>query len=181
MKRIDVVGPFTEELGERVAREIRAAAGRPVDLRIDSEGGKLYAAVLIMLEIEESRSFVTTTVTGQANSAAGLVMMAGDRRRATKGALMLVHHASPFNIATADEIVGAIAEYTGAPRVTVWDWLRDEKTFGATEAKAAGLVDVIVGDDLSPTVFLKEPPKRRPAAWLRQWREDCERLDLRPW
>ena len=176
---VNVAGPFTEELAERVVHEIRAAAGRPVDLRIDSIGGKLGAAVLIMLEIEESRSFITTTAVGQANSAAGLVMMAGDRRRATKDALMLVHHATPFNTATANEIVGGIAEYTGASRLTVWDWLAAEKTFSATEAKAAGLVDEIAGVNPLPTVFLREPVKRRPAAWLRQWREDYERLDLR--
>lgn len=179
MRRIDVVGYFDEALAERVVREIRAAAGRPVDLRIDSICGKLGAAVLILLEIEESRSFITTTAVGQANSAAGLVMMAGDRRRATKDALMLVHHATPFNTATANEIVGGIAEYTGASRLAVWDWLAAEKTFSATEAKAAGLVDQIVGTDLLPTVFLLEPKKRRPTAWLRQWREDYERLDLR--
>jgi len=179
VKRIDVVGPFTEALAERVVRAIRAAAGQPVDLRIDSSGGKFGVAIEICLEMEEHDRMVVTTITGEASSAAGLVAMAGDRRRIIRGGLMLLHHSSPFSMASSDGVAAAISEFTGQPRSVAWRWMNAEKTFDAIEAKAAGLVDDIVGAELLPTVFLREPKKRQPTAWLRRWREDFERLDLR--
>jgi enoyl-CoA hydratase/carnithine racemase len=54
-----------------------------------------------------------------------------------------------------------------------------ERTFDAHEALAAGLVDRIVSVSAGPTVFVREPVKRAPTKWLRSWREDFERLDLR--
>jgi ATP-dependent protease ClpP protease subunit len=179
MKRIALIGTLDEAQGERVVAEIQAAAGQPVDLRIDSPGGKLGVAIDICLEMEEHDRLVITTITGEAYSAAGLVAMAGDRRRIVRGALMLVHHAQPYSMRTSDELAGAISEFTGQPQSAAWRWMNDEKIFDATEAKAAGLVDTIVADHLTPTVFLKEPPKRRPAAWLRSWREFYETHDLR--
>ena len=179
MRLIHVEGRFDDELAERVAREIRAAAGRPIDLRIDSEGGKLGAAIAICLEMEEHDRLAVTTITGQASSAAGLVAMSGDRRRITRDGLILVHHGSPYSMDGSDQLASAMSEFTGQPPSVAWQWMNAEKVFDALEAKAAGLVDEIVGADLLPTVFLREPKKRRPTAWLRQWRIDCERLDLR--
>ena len=167
MRRVDVHGLLTEDAAERVVTQIRAASGRPVDLRIDSPGGGFGCAISIALEIEEADSFVTTTVMGQANSAAGLVAMAGDRRRIVRGGLMLIHHASPYCSKTSDDVAAAISEFTNQPLSVAWRWMNTEQTFNALEAKAAGLIDEIIGDDLLPTVYLREPQKRPPTVWLR--------------
>jgi ATP-dependent protease ClpP protease subunit len=177
VKAIELRGPLTEAEGERVAAAIRSAAGRTIDLRIDSEGGKLGAAIRICLEIEEHDAPVFATVTGQASSAAGLVAMAADLRRIDRRGLMLIHHASRRS-ASADALA-AIAEYSGQPQSTVRGWMDAERTFDAHEALAAGLVDRIVSVSAGPTVFVREPVKRAPTKWLRSWREDFERLDLR--
>lgn len=178
MKCIHLHGPLTEDVAKRVVTQIQAAAGQPIDLRIDSPGGKFGAAIHITMEMEEN-GFVVTTVVGQASSAAGLVAMAGDRRRIVRGGLMFIHHPAPYCSNTSDEVAAAIAEYTGQPRSVAWKWMSEERTFGAIDAKAAGLVDGIASADLLPIVFIREPPKRRPTKWLRRWREDYERMDLR--
>ncbi len=179
MRRIDLRGTLDEDQAERIVTEMRGAAGRPIEIRIDSPGGKLGAAILVGLEIEEHDRLVLTTVTGQASSAAGLIAMLGDRRRIVRHGLVLCHHPAPYSSRASDDVAAAIAEATGQPLSVAWRWMNAEKTFDATEAKASGLVDEIAGADLLPTVFLREPKKRPPTAWLRPWREFFDRADLR--
>ncbi len=180
MKRIDVTGYFSHEMAERVAIEIRAAAGRPVDLRIDSEGGKLGALITILLEVEEHASFVATTVVGRAYSAAGVLAIAGDLRRIGKASEVMLHYPTPASREAALSARQIAQHYTGAPMDDIIAWHARERYFTAPEAVQHGLADRIVQADAPEPVRLREPVKRRPAEWLREWRELFEQLDLRP-
>lgn len=179
MRRIEVVGRFDDALAERVVREIRAAVGRPVDLRIDSEGGKFGSLLDILLEIEESSAPITTTIVGQACSAAGVLAIAGDVRRIDRSATIMLHYARPGSRQSALEMRELVREYTGQGMDDIIAWLAHERTFVAAEAVQCGLADRIVAADAPEPVRLREPRKRPPTKWLRDWREFAERLDLR--
>jgi ATP-dependent protease ClpP protease subunit len=179
VKRIAVEGAFTEELAERVVREIRAAAGSPVDLRIDSEGGMFAALIQIALEVEEHNKPVFTTVTNYAGSAAGLLALAGDVRRIAPTGTLMLHYGRPGGRESAAEMRGIVREYTEASHDDIVAWLAREKVFGAEEAICFGLVDRIVDATAPEPVRLRDPVKRQPTKWLRPWRALFEELDLR--
>ena len=184
---IDVRGDLDEQKGHEVAAAIRSAAGHTVDLRIDSRGGKLIAAILIALEIEECPNCVVTTVVGEASSAAALVALGGDKRRIAGTGAMMMHFGtfpagsaiSPDERANAAvDMLKTVGEYVpAATQADIRTWMNEERTFRAREAQAAGLVDVI--SDAPLPLYLRELPKRRPTAWLREYRDLFERLDLR--
>ncbi|WP_428665060.1 ATP-dependent Clp protease proteolytic subunit [Reyranella sp.] len=187
-KVVELTGPLTEAQGARVAAAIRSAKG-VVDLRINSPGGRYGSAIAIALEIEESAHAVVTTILGEACSAAALVALAGDQRRICEGGSMMVHFPAPSpryrtsadeRARTAAEHFRAICEYLpDAQPADVRQWMSEERHFTAREALAAGLVDRIASVSATPTVFVREPRKRAPTAWLRSWRDFHERHDLR--
>ena len=184
-RTIALTGPLDEAEGSRVAAEIQRAAGHVIDLRIDSPGGKFGAAIEVAMAIEEHDRAVVATVTGEACSAAGLVALAGDRRRIAPAGTLMLHYPShprgwPSSAERAEayqRAEDAIAEYCGAPLMRIKAWLASERFFTAREAKAEGLVDSIDAGPLP--VFLREPAKRAPRQWLREWRDFYERLALR--
>jgi ATP-dependent protease ClpP protease subunit len=176
---INLCGTIDEEAASRVAAQMRAAAGRDVELRIDSMGGKLFGAMLVCMEIEEHDRPVTTVVVGEASSAAALVTMAGDFRSIDRHGAMLVHWPQPRSLESTLDVLRAIEKYSGQPSMVVRGWLNEEKNFTADEAKRAGIVDSIIDVHGSRPVRLRPVTKRTPAPWLNPWREFCERLDLR--
>lgn len=184
-RTITLTGPLDEAQGQRVAAEIQRAAGHIIDLRIDSPGGIFGAAIEIAMAIEEHDRIVVTTVTGEACSAAGLVALAGDRRRIAPAAKLMLHYPSqPRGWSSAAEraesyqrMERVIAEHCSAPLSTIKTWLSSERFFTARQAKAEGLVDTIDAGGLP--VFLREPTKRAPRQWLREWRDFYERAALR--
>lgn len=184
-RTIALTGALDEAQGQRVAAEIQRAAGHIIHLRIDSPGGTFGAAIEVAMAIEEHDKAVVATVTGEACSAAGLVALAGDRRRiAPAGTLMLHYPSQPRGWSSVGEraesyrrMERVIAEYCSAPLSTIKTWLGSERFFTAGEAKAEGLVDTIDAGPLP--VFLKEPAKRAPRKWLREWRDFYERAALR--
>lgn len=179
MKRIAVEGPFTDELAERVVREIRAAAGRPIDLRIDSGGGKFGTLIQILLEVEEHPHAVFTTVTGKAWSAAGILAIAGDVRRVDKRGEVMLHYPRPSSRESALQAREIAQHYTQAPMNDVIAWHACERYFAAKEAVQHGLADRVIDADTPEPVRLRDPVHRAPAAWLRSWRELFEEHDLR--
>jgi ATP-dependent Clp protease, protease subunit len=172
-------GPLNEAAAALIVRRLRNAAGRDVDLRINSRGGQLFGAIKILLELEEHVGVVTTTITGEACSAAFLVAAAGDWRQVDRRGAMMVHHPRPRSAEVSADIVAAVGGYSGQPPTVVRGWLDAEHAFSPAEAKRLGIVDSVVDVDAPRPVRLRPLTKRRPAAWLKPWREFCERLDLR--
>lgn len=180
MKRINVQGPFNDELAGRVVRAIRAAGGLPIDLRIDSSGGNFGAAIEICLEIEEHSAPVFTTIVGQAFSAAGVLAIAGDVRRIDRGGVVMLHYPSPPSREGTLRAREMVQEYTRQPMDDIITWLVRERPFTAADAVQHGLADRVIDASASePVVRLWEAKKRAPTAWLRRYREDFERHDLR--
>jgi ATP-dependent Clp protease protease subunit len=176
---IAVEGWLDDDQALRVVTEIRAAAGRPVDLRIDSQGGKFGAAIDILLEVEEHDAWVATTVIGEACSAAGLIAIAGDVRRIDPRGTIMLHYPRPASRDGALKAREIAQEYTRQPMDEIISWHARERTFSAAEAVQHGLADRIVDVTAPEPVRLWDPPKRRPAEWLKEYRDLYERLDLR--
>jgi hypothetical protein len=125
---INVCGTIDEEAASRVAAQMRAAAGRDVELRIDSHGGKLWGAILVALEIEEHNRAVTSVVVGEASSAAALIAMSADFRRIDRRGAMLVHWPRPRSVESGLDVLRAITGYSGQPSRVVRGWLDEEQT-----------------------------------------------------
>ena len=179
MKRINVEGWLDDDQALRVVTEIRAAVGRPIDLRIDSRGGKFGAVIDILLELEERDKWLATTVIREALSAACILALAGDVRRIDRRGTMMAHFPRPSSPDGAAEAREIVREYTCRQPGEVTAWLAREKTFTAAEAVHFGLADRIVDATAPEPVRLRDPLKRRPTEWLRPWRDLYERLDLR--
>lgn len=179
MKRISVRGFLDVAHARLVATAIARCAGSAVDLRIDSPGGQYGAAVLICLAIEEHARPITTTICGQACSAAFLVAIAGDVRRIDHKGTMMTHYGSPPDPENASETRKAIHEMTGQPLERIAKWIAREKYFSADEALELGLVDRVIDMHAPEVVRLHEPQKRAPTLWLRGWRELLAQCDLR--
>jgi ATP-dependent protease ClpP protease subunit len=179
MKRIDVRGRLTEDVGYCVQDQIRAVPpGAEIKLRLESEGGKMFAALLIALGIEEHDGIVETIAT-EAHSAAGLILACSDVRRLDRRGSVLVHNPQPYTEGGASEFASILASYVGRLPWEVRNWMNRETVFGATEARRVGLVDSVVDADGLPIVRLRATPKRRPSPWLRSVRQDFERWDIR--
>jgi ATP-dependent protease ClpP protease subunit len=178
LKRIAIRGFLDEENASRTVLAIRAAAGRPLDLRISSPGGVFAAAIAILLETEEHDRWVATTVTGEACSAAAIVALGGDVRRIDRCSTMMLHYPTPPSRNAAAAVRAAVGEYTGRPEKEIRAWLAREKHFTAAEAVQLGLADRVIAADAPELVQARDPPRRR-AQWLRAWRETFEEFDLR--
>jgi ATP-dependent protease ClpP protease subunit len=178
VRRIDIIGFLDGDQAARVVAAIRSAASS-VDIRIDSEGGRFAAMVAIILEVEEHCYPVFTTVVGRAGSAAGVLAIAGDVRCIDRKGTLMLHYATPASREAGVEMRALVREYTQAAPADVAGWLFREKTFAANDAVRFGLADRIIDARAPDAVWLKAPPKRRPAAWLGPWRDLVERHGLR--
>jgi ATP-dependent protease ClpP protease subunit len=176
---VELVGPLDEAKAHSIAAAIHSSAGRPIDLRIDSPGGVLFAAIIIAMAFEEHDQPIFTTVFGEACGAAFLVAIAADRRRIDRRGALMIHHPSPSSIDATRDVLEAIVTYSGQRPAAARAWMDREATFDAEAAKRAGLMDAIIDAAASEPVRLVPIPKRRPTRWLRSYRDLCERRDLR--
>jgi HK97 family phage portal protein len=174
---IHVDGALNDAMSEKVVGEIEAvAADQPIEIWINSGGGKFGVAVDICRAIEAHAGIVTTAVVHEACSGAALIAMAGDLRRINLGATIMVHDAkSPDGRSIAEGgsalCAEAISEYS-THRWTVdvvREWMRQESTWDAEGAVRAGFVDFI-HDPSRPPVDLAAPAKRPLSKWLADFR-----------
>ena len=170
---VEVKGELNDAMSDHVVAEFKRADGRPVCLIVDSNGGKLATAMHICRLIEDYPSCVTTLARNKANSAAALVVMAGDRRLILEDATMLIHdarHHGKRHEAGSKIAAEAITSYAGWSSSAARGWMAAESVFTAAEANRAHFVDAVAtkhwsADDAMPTY-----PKRPPAKWLADYR-----------
>ena len=92
---ITIYGDISYEDGTAIALhdELRRAAGKPVTLFINSDGGDVYEGLAIYNEILTYPGQVTAKVMSMAGSAASALVMACDRIEIAPTARMMVHQA----------------------------------------------------------------------------------------
>lgn len=149
-------------------RQVNALKVDEIILHVNSPGGDFFEGVAIYNALKNHPAKVTAVVDGIAASAASFIVQAGDIRRMSRAAQLMIHDASGVVIGNADDmadfagvlnrtsdsIAGIYADRGGG---TVADWrtaMRAETWYSAAEAVEAGLADEAA--DEAPA----EPPVR---------------------
>ena len=96
---------FGEGVSDReVARDLTELKGKPVTVRINSEGGDVQTALGIYNALQRHKGEVVTQVDGFALSAASLVYMAGDIKRMADSSFVMIHQPMGGSFGTAEEM-----------------------------------------------------------------------------
>lgn len=148
-----------------VAAALRELGPGPLDVRINSGGGDVFDGVAIHSLLARHPGVVTVYVDGLAASAASFIMLAGDRVRASRNAMIMIHDAMTMTFGSAsthqraidllakvsDNIADMYAERAGEDpeywRGRMTENGEDGVWYTGTEALDAGLIDEIVGGD----------------------------------
>lgn len=145
---------------KQVADQLKDMSG-DVQLRINSPGGDVFAAVAMCQMIREYKGKVTAHVDGYAASAASIVACAADECVMAKGSMMMIHKAWTIGIGNADDmratsdllekIDGQIsqgyADKSGKDIAGFMDAMAAETWFTEQEAVDAGLADRVADDE----------------------------------
>lgn len=141
---------------ETIVKQIRAMTG-PINLRINSPGGDVFAARAIQAAMEAYSGEITAHVDGYAASAASLIAVSADRCVMAPGAFMMIHKAWTIGMGNADDMMasaallekidGTLAETyaarAGGDAGEYAELMRAETWFTAQEAVDAKLADEI--------------------------------------
>lgn len=169
--RLEMVGGIgAPDSSGRAIRHRAAVAGIamcdpacPVFVTIDSPGGTVREAEEIAAALRAHPGRTVATVRGRCSSAATLILLACDERRAMSGATFRIHHATvkrggrqtaEWHRLAADVLDGAdrtlMAAYTSrttAPPATLRRLMARDQTFDARRALALGFVHRILPDE----------------------------------
>jgi ATP-dependent protease ClpP protease subunit len=141
---------------ERIVKTLAGMSG-PLNIRINSPGGDVFAARAIMAAMATYDGEITVYIDGWAASAASLIAVAAAKVVMADGSFMMIHKASTLVIGNADEMLsmaevlekvdGTIADTyaarTGKDRTYHLDQMAAETWFTAQEAVDEGLVDEV--------------------------------------
>lgn len=171
------------EIGEgryrarEIAAHLREAEDSTIVVTLDSPGGDAQESLDIHRALVGHPCRVEIDIVGRADSGAFVIAMAGDHRRIIPGGKMMAHqvHIKADPGSRADDlrdlaehmerlnrnIATVIHAASGCGLATARAWIDQEKTFGAGEAIAAGIVHELI-DDIPASVPTQ--PKARFAA-----------------
>lgn len=138
-----------------------------VDVEINSPGGSVLEGQRIyhaLRGMAKRGVEVTTTVNGLAASMGSVILMAGDKRRMTKGSRVMIHEASTMawgdartmrkNADLLDgisaEIAGIYAERTGGDPEAIREKMLAETWMTAAQAEDAGFIHEVLKDGIEP-------------------------------
>jgi len=152
----EIGDPFGGTTAQDFARQLKAAQGEPITIRIASPGGDLFQG-LAMYDYLRSVPDTTAVIDGAAASIATIIALGARRVVMPANATLMVHAPSTVKEGRAEDmraaatllektqakLVAIISEETGATTEQVSVWLSTETWFNAEEAKAAGFVDEI--------------------------------------
>ncbi|MDY0168493.1 MAG: Clp protease ClpP, partial [Thermoguttaceae bacterium] len=106
-----------EAAAAKLVRDRLAAAGRgPVDVRIHSPGGSLFAGMAIYSALQAHPGRVIVHIDGMAASIASVIAMAGDERVIAENAYFMIHdpamtvEGSAADLRTAADLVDRTRE-----------------------------------------------------------------------
>ena len=141
---------------KQIADQLKDING-DVQLRINSPGGDVFAAVAMSQMLREYSGKVVAHVDGYAASAASIVACAADECVMAKGSMMMIHKAWTMGIGNADDlrstsdlldkidvqIAQGYADKSGKNVAGFIDAMSAETWFSDQEAVEAGLADKI--------------------------------------
>lgn len=152
-------------------KDLKALGNADINLHINSGGGSVFDASAIYTALKAHSGKVTSFIDGIAASAASFVALAGDSVVMADNALFMIHN--PFGGATGDAkamrdmadlldkvrdtMVGIYMSKTNLSEADLLDALDKETWYNASEAQAAGFVDVITNEQLAAANFSLEP------------------------
>jgi ATP-dependent Clp endopeptidase proteolytic subunit ClpP len=156
-----------EEIGsygvsaKQFVADLAAISETNLTVRINSPGGDVYDGIAIYNALASRKGTVTCQIDGLAASAASFIAMAGDTVTAHSSAMLMIHKAWGLAIGNDDDmrstadlltkIDGQIADLyaarSGKTSAAIMKLMVAETWFTADEAKAAGLVDEVIGAD----------------------------------
>jgi ATP-dependent protease ClpP protease subunit len=149
-------------------KDFNAIDAGTIHLRIDSQGGDVFAARAMQTAIKQHKAKVIAHIDGLAASAASFLAMGADSIEMVDGGFIMVHKAMSgidiFGYFNEDDLLQVVndlnkeislhgkinesiaADYAKKSGKTVAEaagWMDQETWFTAAEAKAAGLIDAI--------------------------------------
>lgn len=142
-------------------KQLNTITAPKLNVHINSEGGEVFDGIAIHTALSMHSAHVTTHVDGIAASAASFIAMAGDTIKMARNATMMVHDASTLmwgneaDMISCAKLLGKLSDniadmYSEQAGGSVESWrnvMREETWFTGQEAKAAGLVDEIEGEE----------------------------------
>ena len=159
----------------RMVSDALAGMQGDVTLVVNSDGGMPSEGEAIRAALEAHTGMVTVKVTGNAHSAASLMIMAADRIEMSAGSLMLIHdpsigaYGNPASLAAsaaeldvmAGAYAGVYAARAGISPDAARDIMRSETMLTAQSAVEAGFADAVT---TQPVTNAEDPAMSRAAA-----------------
>lgn len=145
---------------------------KTIDLRINSEGGDVFAGKSMYTLLAEHPAKVVVHIDGLAASAASFIAMAGDEINIAEGAFVMIHDAYGVSFGRAedmrsyadllDTVNGTIRDVYSArtkqPDDKIKKWMKDETWFTGKEAVTNGFADKVV-ENLRVAASVRDPSK----------------------
>jgi len=158
-----------------------------IHLRVDSQGGDVFAARAIKTAIQQHPANVVAHIDGLAASAASFIVMGADEVEIVNGGFLMIHNALSFmdvfgyfnaeDLSSLKDTIGKeitlhskindslandYIKKTGKDKEQILAWMEDETWFTAEEALENGFVDRIYDGDpvegsYDLSVFAKTP------------------------
>lgn len=143
-----------------VQNALRAAAGAPVRVVLNSPGGDAFEGIAIYNLLREHPGDITTHVIGLAASAASIIAMAGDKIEMAEGAMLMIHSSWGLVVGNKndmrefsnmlDKIDASVADVyarrSGQSVDDVMSMMEKETWMTAQEAVEEGFADVSIAD-----------------------------------
>lgn len=147
---------------KNVMNKLKEANGQPINLKINSPGGSVFAASEIYTELRNYKGEVNIQIVGLAASAASVIAMAG-RSHMSPTAQLMVHnvstkaggdyrvmeHTAEILKNANDTIANAYIAKSGMSREQALELMNNETYLSAQKAKELGLIDEIMFDNTS--------------------------------
>lgn len=150
---------------KNVIGQIKEANGKPINLKINSPGGSVFAASEIYTELRNYKGTVNVQIVGLAASAASVIAMAGKSSMSPTAQIMVhnvsssasgdyraMDHMSEILRNANDTIANAYIAKTGMTREKALELMDNETWLSAQKAKELGLIDEIMFEDNKPSV-----------------------------
>jgi ATP-dependent Clp protease protease subunit len=143
---------------------LRAAAGRPLTLEVDSPGGSVFTAISIYNLLLEYQGPIAARVIGVAASAASMIIMAAQRIEIASTAFVMIHEAMALAWGNKSELAGVIdllaevdealismyAAKTGLEDAEIAALMEAETWLRGQAAVDAGFADSVIESDAGP-------------------------------